>query len=129
MAVEPSETPQSPLPTEVAETSGRGTVLAGLLRTMRPKQWVKNLFVLLPVVFAKVMLDTGKVALGLAAFVCFCAASSAVYVLNDLHDLEADRAHPKKRTRPIAAGVVPERVAWIAFAVLGLGAVLGGLAI
>lgn len=99
------------------------SVFGGLVRTMRPRQWVKNLFVLLPVVFAKVMLDADKVAKGLAAFACFCAVSSAVYVLNDLHDLEADRAHPKKRERPLAAGIVPERAAWVAFVLLGAGSI------
>lgn len=75
---------------------------------MRPHQWVKNLFVLLPVVFAKGLLDLPRLGPSLGAFGAFCLASSAVYVLNDLRDVEADRAHPKKRSRPIASGEVSE---------------------
>lgn len=86
-------------------------MLVGLLRTMRPHQWVKNLFVLAPLVFAKELLD-GPVAIrGLLAFVLFCLASSTVYILNDLVDVAADRAHPIKRNRPIASGQLSEATA------------------
>jgi 4-hydroxybenzoate polyprenyltransferase len=71
---------------------------------MRPAQWVKNLFVFVPLVFAH-RLDRLDLALrSAAAFAAFCAAASAVYLLNDLRDREADRLHPVKRLRPIAAG-------------------------
>ncbi len=71
---------------------------------MRPAQWVKNLFVFVPLVFAH-RLDRLDLALrSVAAFAAFCAAASAVYLLNDLRDREADRLHPVKRRRPIAAG-------------------------
>lgn len=112
-----------PVSVSTGGTASSSGVMQGILRTMRPRQWVKNFFVLLPVVFAKGMLDAHKVVVGLEAFACFCAASSAVYLLNDLRDLEADRAHPKKRFRPIAAGLVPEAAARAAFAVLAVGAV------
>jgi len=122
----PMQEPDSPASAETASTPGEAVVAArptsvvvGLLRTMRPRQWVKNLFVLLPMVFAKELLDTGKVFRALVAFACFCAASSAVYMMNDLGDVEADRAHPKKRTRPIASGIVPESTARIAGLALG----------
>ncbi len=96
---------------------------------MRPHQWVKNLFVLLPVVFAKGLLDLPLVSRTAGAFVAFCLASSAVYVLNDLRDVEADRAHPKKRARPIASGQVSEQTARnltgiLAVSALALGALV-----
>lgn len=83
---------------------------------LRPKQWLKNIFVVAPVIFSFSFLDPQKVILALAAFFVFCAASSAVYILNDIKDAESDRAHPLKRNRPIArrdAGV-------FASAILGL---------
>lgn len=91
---------------------------------MRPHQWVKNLFVLLPVVFAKGLLDPLQVARSLGAFAAFCLAASSIYVLNDLHDVEADRVHPKKRTRPIASGAVSESSAKVLIAVLAVSALL-----
>lgn len=81
-------------------------VLVGLIRTMRPHQWVKNGFVLLPMVFAQELFHVPTVLRVVAAFALFCLASSTVYILNDLVDVEADRAHPVKRNRPIASGVV-----------------------
>jgi 4-hydroxybenzoate polyprenyltransferase len=81
--------------------------LPELLRLARPKQWVKNGFVLAPLVFAKAFHDTGAVSHALAAFGLFCVASSATYVLNDLRDIERDRSHPVKSwSRPLAAGTV-----------------------
>lgn len=79
----------------------------GMVRTMRPHQWVKNLFVVAPVVFAKQLTDPRVIKGGLGAFAVFCMLASAVYTLNDLVDVEADRVHPVKRHRPIASGVVP----------------------
>ena len=79
-------------------------MLSALLRSLRPAQWVKNLFVFVPLVFAH-RLDRLDLALrSAAAFAAFCAAASAVYLLNDLRDRDADRLHPVKRLRPIAAG-------------------------
>lgn len=100
-------------------------MLRGLLRTMRPHQWVKNLFVLAPVVFAQRLFEVEPVLRALAGFVLFSLIASCVYILNDLADIEADRAHPVKRNRPIASGVVPTRAAQIAVAVLS-GVALGG---
>lgn len=91
---------------------------------MRPHQWVKNAFVVIPAVFAGPdLLATGQVTtllavqVGLAA-VAFSLASSATYLLNDIHDVEADRRHPVKCKRPIASGELPVRSAWILFGVL-----------
>ena len=95
------------------------TGLTGLLKALRPRQWVKNLLVFLPLLFAVDLvwsaddLTTLLPHLGrlLALGAAFCAAASAVYLLNDLADREADRQHPAKRRRPIASGAVP---AWLA---------------
>ncbi|HRC84205.1 MAG TPA: decaprenyl-phosphate phosphoribosyltransferase [Thermoanaerobaculia bacterium] len=102
-----------------------------LLRTMRPVQWVKNLFVLAPLVFAHRLGETSWMLRALLAFCAFCAASSAVYLFNDLRDREEDRKHPTKRHRPIAAGTlsVPGAlVAALALAGFALGSAwfLGG---
>lgn len=81
--------------------------LQGLIRLMRPKQWLKNGFVLAPLMFSGVFLEIDAVINALFAMILFCLASSATYILNDLHDIELDRRHPKKsRTRPLAQGVV-----------------------
>lgn len=80
---------------------------AGLLKAMRPHQWVKNIFVLAPLVFARELFDPERAIHALAGMGLFCLASSTVYILNDLTDVEADRAHPVKRNRPIASGALP----------------------
>lgn len=100
-------------------------MLPGLVRTMRPHQWVKNLFVLAPVVFAQELFDLTRVVGALLGFACFSLLASAVYVLNDLVDVDADRAHPVKKNRPIASGAVHEGVARVAMIVLAAGALAG----
>ena len=97
-------------------------MLAGLVRSLRPAQWAKNTFVLAPLVFAGGLAAPGALARALAAFATFCAASSAVYLANDLRDREQDRNHPRKRHRPIAAGTLPAGVAGAAAVVLGAAA-------
>lgn len=92
------------------------------LRLLRPRQWIKNGFVLLGLLFGHAADDPEKVTQALAAFVAFCLFSSAVYVMNDLIDREQDRLHPQKKWRPLAAGTVaaPTAVA------LGLVCLSGG---
>jgi 4-hydroxybenzoate polyprenyltransferase len=86
--------------------------VVGLLRLVRPKQWIKNAFVLAPLVFAREFTDPASIANALAAFVLFCVASSASYILNDIRDIERDRLYPAKRqSRPLAAGTVSVRPA------------------
>lgn len=104
-------------------------MLAGLLRTMRPHQWVKNLFVLAPLVFARELFDRPAALRALAGFALFCLLAGSVYVLNDLVDVEADRAHPVKRNRPIASGAITEGQARAALAVLVLAWLGFGLAL
>ncbi len=102
------------------------TVRAVIL-TLRPHQWVKNLFVAAPLVFAKHLVDAGYLWRAGLAVAAFCALSGAVYAINDVIDAEADRAHPTKRRRPIAAGQLGERAALIlagGLVVAALGACL-----
>jgi decaprenyl-phosphate phosphoribosyltransferase len=103
--------------------------LGGVLRTVRPHQWVKNSFVLAPIVFAKEIFDLALLARAAAAFVVFCLLAGAVYAMNDLGDMEADRQHPVKRARPIASGRVP--ISWARALVVGLvgASVLGAVGI
>ena len=91
----------------------------GLIQLMRPKQWVKNVFVLAPLVFAGQFLIVDAVTDVLIAALLFCLASSATYIINDIQDVERDRKHPKKSlSRPIASGAVPVHMALALLAVL-----------
>ncbi|MFC6043669.1 decaprenyl-phosphate phosphoribosyltransferase [Nocardioides hankookensis] len=96
---------------------------AACWRTMRPRQWAKNLLVLAAPLAAGQLLEPDVAAATGAALVAFCLASSAVYAVNDVADVEADRIHPRKRFRPVAAGELSRRGA------LFLGAVLAVLAL
>lgn len=96
---------------------------------MRPHQWVKNLPVLAPLVFALELFDLGSALRALAGFAIFCVLVGAVYVLNDLADVEADRLHPVKKNRPIASGRITVAEARIACAVLAAIALGGSLAL
>jgi 4-hydroxybenzoate polyprenyltransferase len=94
-----------------------------VLRLLRPKQWTKNLLLFAALVFAEKLLDPQAALEALLAFVAFCLASSSVYVVNDVVDVERDRAHPEKRNRPIASGQVSRNAA------LTLALVLTGAAL
>jgi decaprenyl-phosphate phosphoribosyltransferase len=85
--------------------------LAGLIRTMRPRQWVKNVLVLAAPFAGGFLFQVHVLAQVAVAFVAFSLAASGVYLVNDVKDVEADRAHPTKRNRPIAAGVVAPQLA------------------
>jgi 4-hydroxybenzoate polyprenyltransferase len=95
-----------------------------LLLSLRPSQWTKNLIIFAALLFSERLLlfDPGSIARALGAFAIFCALSSVVYLLNDVIDREADRLHPLKRNRPIAAGLVPVPAALLLAAVLGTAA-------
>ena len=95
-----------------------------LLVALRPRQWTKNGLLFIALAFTLNLQQPGLLLRTLAAFACFCALSSAGYLLNDVVDVEADRAHPTKRLRPIAAGQVPVSLALG----LGIGLVVAGLA-
>ncbi len=89
-----------------------------LFELIRPKQWIKNLFVFAPILFAGQLLNFPLLFQNILAFIAFCGVSSSVYVLNDIMDVESDRAHKKKRYRPIAAGDVSIAQAKILFVIL-----------
>lgn len=84
----------------------RSSELRAAIRELRPHQWVKNVLVFVPLIMAHRVADTALLSKAAVAFLCFCACASSVYVVNDLMDLEADRAHPTKRSRPIASGAL-----------------------
>lgn len=90
----------------------------GLVRTARPRQWLKNVLVFAAPFTAAEVGHLPVLRAALIAFVAFCLAASAIYLVNDAKDVEADRAHPTKRNRPIAAGIVPVPLA------IGTGVVL-----
>lgn len=100
-----------------------------LVRALRPRQWSKNLLVLAAPAAGGVLLDGPVLWRTLAAFAIFCAVSSATYLVNDVLDVEADRHHPRKRTRPIAAGEVGVPTALAASAALALGAFAAAAAV
>ena len=87
-------------------------MLSALIKTMRPRQWPKNIFVFAPLVFDKQLLIPNAFLRTAAGFVLFCMISSAVYIFNDLTDIEADREHPVKKNRPIPSGKLPLGTAW-----------------
>ena len=109
--------------------SPRPSLLGGVIRELRPKQWIKNVLVFAAPVAAGIFdnRDTDLQALG--AFGCFCAAASATYLLNDATDIESDRRHPVKKNRPIAAGIVPIALAYVLAAILLVVAIGGAFLI
>ena len=108
-----------------ATRSGLASSL-GLVRLMRPKHWIKNVFVLAPVVFSGEFLQAQAVCNALLAAGLFCLASSATYIVNDLHDVEFDRRHASKaKHRPLASGLVSPRAALLLLALLYAALVLG----
>lgn len=94
-----------------------GGVAGPAIRAMRPQQWVKNLLVLVPIVLAHQILSLAKASCALRSFWAFCFCASAIYILNDLMDLEADRRHPRKQRRPFASGALSARAGVILAAV------------
>jgi len=113
----------------ISHTLERRAMIFALIEGMRPRQWIKNTFVLIAVVFGQRLYDMGAVIWSLGAFCIFCFLSSAVYLLNDVADYEKDREHPTKRNRPIASGRLPKSVALGAALVFAVGGVALSLAI
>lgn len=109
---------------EAAVTGPPSNLFNGIVKAVRPRQWVKNLLVLaapLAALGGDVHYDFREVAYKVAiAFVVFCMAASSIYLVNDARDVEADRAHPTKRFRPIAAGLLPIGMAYGIAGVLAL---------
>src|SRR6185369_8996977 len=111
----------------VSERTGESVLPAGLdvipalIAAMRPKQWTKNLFVFVSLLFTLTEARWHTVAVAGAAFGLFCLISGAVYLLNDVLDREQDRLHPEKRKRPIASGRLPVSIAMTASFLFGIG--------
>lgn len=133
----PSSAPPTSLRAIDAEEGGRGSLNA-IVRMLRPHQWVKNVFVLGPMIFHKdVFVNTSVgptlnltvTGRALAATFVYCLLAGAVYTINDLADVEADRIHPVKRFRPIASGAVPPNVARMVAAALVVVSFAGAYAI
>jgi decaprenyl-phosphate phosphoribosyltransferase len=121
--------PPPPPPARPSAGPGKAGMLRGVLRTARPKQWTKNVLVFAAPGAAGVLFHGGPLWHALVAFVLFCAVSSGTYFLNDAMDAPADRLHPVKCHRPVAAGIIGVRLAFAAAAVLmavgiGLGSLL-----
>ena len=89
-------------------------MLRALIKTMRPKQWAKNVFLLAAIVFDRKLTNPDAMLNTVIGIVVFSLVASVVYIINDIADVEADRQHPTKRERPIAAGKLPKSVAWAA---------------
>ncbi len=89
---------------EFIESDRKKSFLKNTLRALRPHQWAKNLLVFVPLLLAHAYFDEPRVLATLFAFIAFCLCASAVYIFNDLMDLDADRQHPEKKNRPFAAG-------------------------
>ena len=89
-------------------------MIASLVKTMRPRQWIKNVVIFAPLVFDIKLFDPTYLARTVAGFVMLCVISGTVYIINDLADIEKDRQHPRKRNRPLASGALSTRLAVIA---------------
>jgi 4-hydroxybenzoate polyprenyltransferase len=93
-------------------------MLTAILKTMRPKQWVKNIVIFAALIFDRQLTKVSSLLPTLAGFLLFCIITGVVYIINDLADLEADRKHPKKRFRPLAAGILNVKAAQVAAIIL-----------
>ncbi len=107
----------------------RASVLAGIVVSMRPRQWIKNLVVFAALIFAKKLGEPALVLRAAAAFALFCATSGAVYILNDLFDADRDRRHPIKSRRPIASRALRTLPALTAAILLVTGSIMSGFAL
>jgi 4-hydroxybenzoate polyprenyltransferase len=91
----------------------KDNIVVAMIKVARPVHWIKNLAIFAAVFLSGTMFEKDLFVLSFQAFIAFCFATSAAYILNDIQDVERDRLHPKKRYRPIASGVLPVRVAII----------------
>jgi 4-hydroxybenzoate polyprenyltransferase len=101
-------------------------MLSALIKAMRPRQWTKNGFIFFALIFDKQLFSPEPFFRTLQGFFLFCLISSAVYLLNDITDIEGDRQHPQKKHRPLASGLLPIGVAFGAAIVLAIVALVLG---
>lgn len=94
------------------------TILRALIKSMRLRQWPKNLFILAAVIFDGQLFNRASLLVSIAGVLVFCLISSSVYLINDVKDIESDRQHPVKKNRPIASGKLPVQIAITAAVVL-----------
>ena len=111
-------------PATVLELPRRRAPVVAALVAMRPRQWTKNLLLFAGIVFAAKLGDPPRWAAAVAAFAAYCAASSAAYLVNDVHDVASDRLHPVKRFRPVARGELGPRAALALAGVLVVAALV-----
>ena len=116
-------------PVAAAEAFRSHSLLSGLLASLRPSQWTKNLIIFAGVLFGQRLTDVSAVLAAAGAFVIFCLLSGVVYLINDVMDREADRRHPIKKARPIASGALPVRAALTAAGLIAAGALVSALAL
>ncbi|HEX6315400.1 MAG TPA: decaprenyl-phosphate phosphoribosyltransferase [Gemmatimonadaceae bacterium] len=115
-------------PTLPAGVGAPASAVRSWLRAVRPEQWLKNGFVLSPLVFSGRALIWDAQWRALVAFTAFCAVASAVYLMNDVLDRDADRLHPQKASRPVAAGLIRPRSALVGAVLLGSAGLAAGAA-
>ena len=101
-------------------------MLIEIIRSMRPRQWPKNAFVFVALLFDRKLFDPASVLAVLGAFVLLCLMSGAVYLINDLVDIESDRRHPTKKNRPLPSGRLDPRLATVSAVFLAGGSLIGG---
>lgn len=116
-----------PLEATTTQYSAVGQNLRGLAVLLRPKEWTKNLLLFTGLIFSRSLSNVDSLLTSLAAFAIFCAISSGIYIFNDLCDVEADRQHPIKSKRPLAAGLVNTNVARLVLLALLAGGALAAL--
>jgi len=114
---------------QIVTTTLERLIMRHYIALLRPKQWLKNLFVFAPLIFARELFQGEPLFASLKAFVAFCLAASAVYIINDASDIEADRSHPQKKHRPLAAGSVSRTGAGgvVVLLLLLIGVILSGM--
>jgi len=98
--------------------------MKNILLLLRPKQYIKNIFIFAPLFFSLTFNDPEKILSSFYAFFVFCIAASGIYILNDIFDLEEDRQHPEKKHRPLASGQIKKKTAYIVMSALLLSALV-----
>lgn len=99
--------------------------MSDIVRLLRPRQWIKNVFVFAGLIFSRHFFYPASIVQSIIAFLLFCLLSSGVYILNDIFDYEEDRMHPGKKERPIAAGTITKRTG-VVLACIFIGTALVG---
>lgn len=102
-------------------------MIKNYLKLLRAPQWIKNLFVFVPLLFSKHFFDQNYFILSLAGFIIFCLTSSLVYIINDIIDIEADRVHPVKKERPLPSGKITKEQASVTAFIIFLIIIISGI--